>query len=117
MSVGHTTRDTLNLPVVNGDFIIVGLTASVGTGTDLIRTIRANIAALPLTRNSDIKSIIISNDGGSDAWIKSQTGAAAGKGIKLADGDSLFLALASEADVDIQYETAAGATLSVAVFY
>ena len=115
--IGNITRSTLNAPVVTNDFVILGLGSSAVTQslTTAIATASAALASATI-RSGPIKSLVISNDSGAVAYIKTRDGAAAGRGIKLADGDSLFLAVAElPTGVDeIYYE---GTSLSVALFY
>ena len=115
--IGTTTRSILNAPVVTSDFVILKLGNS-STTASLNTAMGTAFAALTSTtiRSGPIKSMVISNDSGAVAYIKTRDGAAAGRGIKLADGDSLFLAISTlPTGVDeIYYE---GASLSVALFY
>ncbi len=115
--IGNTTRSILNAPVVTGDFVILVLGNSSVTPslTTAMGTAFAGLGSSTI-RSGAIKSIVISNDSGAVAYIKTRDGAVAGRGIKLADGDSLFLAIDTlPTGVDeIYYE---GTSLSVAVFY
>ena len=103
--IGNTTRSILNAPVVTGDFVILVLGNSSVTPslTTAMGTAFAGLGSSTI-RSGAIKSIVISNDSGAVAYIKTR------------DGDSLFLAIDTlPTGVDeIYYE---GTSLSVAVFY
>jgi hypothetical protein len=118
MTTPKNVREETNLPTVNQDFIVVPLTLH--AGRDLITATMAAVAAAAAAMGTQTypampKALIVSNDGGATAWIKSEESAAVGKGIVLAANESIFLPIAGRAHDPLWYESTA--TLSVAVFF
>jgi hypothetical protein len=128
MGYGSAYTQTLaNLPVVNGDFVIVDVPSSGGgaTGVDFLAAVdtaltAAGAALSPAKTFPKIKrAIVVSNDHATvPCYIRSRATNTDNRGIKIAAGESLFLALAGTpvAGNEIFYQATSG-TLSVAVYF
>tara|TARA_R110002012_G_scaffold311969_1_gene521993 strand:+ start:1664 stop:2044 length:381 start_codon:yes stop_codon:yes gene_type:complete len=126
MGYGSAYTQTLaNLPVVNGDFTVVQVPSSGAgaTGVDFMAALDLALnnlgAALPKTFPSVKRAIVISNDHATvPCYIRSRGSNTDNRGIKIAAGESLFLAITGVpgGGNEIYYQATSG-TLSVAVYF
>ena len=127
MSTGMPERQQANFPTADQHFVIVKIAASytppaAAAKADLMPAVRAAVAVVANGLSSPSwtkhpKSLIISNDdSAAPVYLSSTNGThAAGEGMVIPAGQSLFLGYREDAQSPLQYTAAAD--FAVAVFF
>jgi len=113
------SRQQSNFPVVSDDFVIVPLAiATHVSNTALLAAITAGIAVIAAATSraypSVPKAILIGNEGATTVFLRSASGGhAAGAGLPVPAGQSLFMGWKEAPADELRYESAAAFTVAV----
>ena len=113
----------VNLPAINGDFTVIELAATSGSGDDILANISAEIALEFGSGDPRLSmqptGLLISNDHASaTVYVNSVTAASgAARGVAISPGNALYLAIIAQPNPANAVTYSTTGTASVAVFY
>lgn len=103
----------------HGDVVMIDPSAVAGAAVDIVSLTRAQLPAAATVLEP--AGYLVSNTSGGAAYVRTDTiGIAAGntgKGIKIADGDSLWIPGANNAQQERTWAIEATGTVAVAVYF